>query len=70
MKTEATCGGTEDDCFVLRVPVGCCVGLRWDAVHASPGNPSSQCHWRMHVYLLSEGFTEFGLLKNTALVSW
>jgi len=28
VENEATCAATEDDCFVLRVPVGCCVVFR------------------------------------------
>ena len=70
MQNEATCAATEDDCFVLRVLIGCYVVFRRDAVHAGAGNPYSQCHWRMHVYLLSEGFSEFTLLKDTTLSSW
>ena len=70
VENEATCAATEEDCFVLHVPVGCCVVFRGDAVHAGAGNPSSEPHWRMHVYFLSEGFTEFDMLKDTTLISW
>jgi len=70
VENEAACAPTEDDCFVLRVPVGCCVIFRGDAVHAGAGNSSAQPHWRMNVFVVSEGFTEFDLLKDTTLITW
>jgi len=67
---EGTCAGTEEDFFVLRVPVGFLSVCRGDAVHAGAGIPSQTPHWRMHVYLLCEGFSELGLLDETTIVAW
>ena len=66
---EATCADTEEDVFVLRVPVGCLAVFRGDAVQAGAGNPSQTPHWRMHVYLLRQGFSERQLLKDTTIVA-
>ena len=67
---EATCAATEEDFFVLRVPVGCLAVFRGDAVHAGAGNPTQTPHWRMHVYLVCEGVSELELLKDTTIVAW
>jgi len=67
--TEATCAATEEDVFVLRVPVGCFAVFRGDASHAGAGNPAQAPHWRTQVYLLCQGFSELEMLKDTTIVA-
>ena len=55
---------------MLRVLVGCLDLFRGDSVHARAGNASQTLHWKMHVYLLFEGFSELDFLKDTTIVAW
>jgi len=66
---EATCAATEKESFMLRVPVGCLAVFRGDAVHAGSGNSFQTPHWRMHVYLLCEGFSELEFFEDTTIVA-
>ena len=66
---EAMYAATEEESFVLRVPVGCLAVFRGDAVHACSGNSFQTPHWRMHVYLLCEDFSELEFFKDTTIVA-
>jgi len=67
---EAKSAATEDDVYLLRVPMGCLVLFRSDAVHVGALNPCLLSHWRLHVYQPSEGFSEFGLIKDATNMAW